>query len=245
MSSSGSLAHRRTPRHLADGTHRGAAAAGCPGLVLGLINADFPTGPLPPEVMHDVIRAPAYWAVLGQRSGPLATALSQSALGAAAACSTSVRVPAWSASPRFATAPSVAARDNDADAPLATLANARLNRVDTDACAELADAGRCGRRSIADLDDRTAVTFTVSPTVRAIRGHHPELQSPLEYMREHYFGPTLALMLSVRVSSTNSVPCVCLPTERSEVAPAPLRLPPRTFATRPTVSPPSHRGRRA
>ena len=36
---------------------------GCPDLVLGLINADFPTGPLPPEVMHEVIRAPAYWAL--------------------------------------------------------------------------------------------------------------------------------------------------------------------------------------
>ena len=36
---------------------------GCPGLVLGLINADFPTGPLPPDVMHTVIRQPAYWAL--------------------------------------------------------------------------------------------------------------------------------------------------------------------------------------
>ena len=32
------------------------------GLRLGLINADFPTGPLPAEVMHAVIAQPAYWA---------------------------------------------------------------------------------------------------------------------------------------------------------------------------------------
>lgn len=32
------------------------------GLQLGLINADFPTGPLPAEVMHAVIACPAYWA---------------------------------------------------------------------------------------------------------------------------------------------------------------------------------------
>ena len=29
---------------------------------LGLINADFPTGPLPQEVMQGVIAQPAYWA---------------------------------------------------------------------------------------------------------------------------------------------------------------------------------------
>jgi len=31
-------------------------------LQLALINADFPTGPLPAAVMHDVIAKPAYWA---------------------------------------------------------------------------------------------------------------------------------------------------------------------------------------
>src|SRR5690606_27196310 len=36
---------------------------GCPQITLGLINADFPLGPLPAEVMHDVIARPAYWAL--------------------------------------------------------------------------------------------------------------------------------------------------------------------------------------
>jgi len=31
-------------------------------LQLALINADFPTGPLPAEVMHNVVAQPAYWA---------------------------------------------------------------------------------------------------------------------------------------------------------------------------------------
>jgi predicted nicotinamide N-methyase len=38
------------------------ALPGCEQLELGLINADFPLGPLPPEVMQAVIEKPAYWA---------------------------------------------------------------------------------------------------------------------------------------------------------------------------------------
>lgn len=34
----------------------------CEQIRLALIGADFPLGPLPPEVMRDVIAAPAYWA---------------------------------------------------------------------------------------------------------------------------------------------------------------------------------------
>lgn len=34
----------------------------CDAIRLGLINADYQTGPLDPEVMQAVIRAPAYWA---------------------------------------------------------------------------------------------------------------------------------------------------------------------------------------
>ena len=66
---------------------------GCPDLRLGLINADFPTGPLPPDVMHAVIRAARLLGVvLGQRSGAGAAAVPASALGArVAAYSTSAR----------------------------------------------------------------------------------------------------------------------------------------------------------
>jgi class 3 adenylate cyclase len=46
-----------------------------------------------------------------------------------------------------------------------------------------------------DLDAIVAVTFTVDPQVRAIRGHRPEDATPLEYLRDHYLGPTLDLPL--------------------------------------------------
>jgi predicted nicotinamide N-methyase len=36
---------------------------GCPDLVLALINSDFPTGPLPPDVMRAVVAEPAYWSL--------------------------------------------------------------------------------------------------------------------------------------------------------------------------------------
>lgn len=38
------------------------ALPGCAAVRLALINADFPLGPLPPEVMSSVIERPAYWA---------------------------------------------------------------------------------------------------------------------------------------------------------------------------------------
>ena len=34
----------------------------CGDITLGLIDPEFPTGPLPPDVMHAVIERPAYWA---------------------------------------------------------------------------------------------------------------------------------------------------------------------------------------
>jgi class 3 adenylate cyclase len=51
----------------------------------------------------------------------------------------------------------------------------------------------CDRSYETDLDHLIAVTFTVSPRVRAIRGHRPEDQAPIDYLREHYLGPTLVL----------------------------------------------------
>lgn len=36
---------------------------GCPEIRLGLINPDFPLGPLPPEVVQAVVAEPAYWAL--------------------------------------------------------------------------------------------------------------------------------------------------------------------------------------
>jgi predicted nicotinamide N-methyase len=131
---------------------------GCPDLVLGLINADFPTGPLPPAVMHEVIRAPAYWALCWGSGLGLSQLL--------------YRNPHWVRGKRVLDfgsgsgvagiaalrngAASVTACDNDADARLASLANARLNDVDIEVCAELSDTSTFDLVLMADvLYDRT------------------------------------------------------------------------------------------
>jgi predicted nicotinamide N-methyase len=101
----------------------------CGDICLGLINADYPLGPLPPEVMQAVIRAPAYWAfcwgsglalarylythpgwVRGKRVVDLGSGSGVCAI-AAARCGAS----------------NVIACDNDPDALLATAINAAAN----------------------------------------------------------------------------------------------------------------------
>ena len=107
---------------------------------LGLINADFPTGPLPPEVMHAVIAQPAYWALCWGSGLALAQLLE--------------RNPHWVRDRRvldfgsgsgvagiaaaLCGAAHVTACDDDADARRATRANARLNGVAIDVRAALA-----------------------------------------------------------------------------------------------------------
>jgi len=107
---------------------------------LGLINADFPTDPLPPDVMHAVLAQPAYWALCWGSGLALAQLVE--------------RHPHWVRGRRvldFGSGSGVAgiaaalcgatyvtACDNDADARRATRANARLNGVAIDVCAELA-----------------------------------------------------------------------------------------------------------
>jgi len=107
---------------------------GCPNLRLALINADYPTGPLPEAVMRAVIAAPAYWAfcwgsglalarwllahpdqVRGRRVVDLGPGSGVVAIAAA-----------------LAGADAVIACDNDADALAATAFNARLNGVKID-----------------------------------------------------------------------------------------------------------------
>lgn len=104
---------------------------GCGALKLALINADFPTGPLPPEVMRAVVAEPAYWAfcwgsgqalarhllanpsvVDGQRVLDLGSGSGVAGIAAA-----------------LAGAREVIACDIDADALLATRYNARLNNT--------------------------------------------------------------------------------------------------------------------
>ncbi len=110
-----------------------------PQLKLGLINADFPTGPLPGEVMHAVIARPAYWAfcwgsglaaaqwitgnpaiVAGKRVADLGSG--SGVVGIAAAQAGAAQV--W-------------ACDNDPDALRATRCNALANNVQLNLCDDL------------------------------------------------------------------------------------------------------------
>lgn len=116
---------------------------GCPDIRLGLINADFPTGPLPADVMNAVIRQPAYWALCWGSGLGLAQLL--------------YRHPEWVRGLRVLDfgsgsgvvgiaalrngAASVVACDNDPAARDATRANADINGVRLVTCADLADAG--------------------------------------------------------------------------------------------------------
>ncbi len=126
----------------------------CGGLRLGLINADFPTGPLPGDVVHAVIERPPYWALCWGSGLGLAQLL--------------FRQPEWVRERRvldFGSGSGVAgiaaalngaihviACDTDADARRATVANARLNHVDVEVVAALGDVDRhCDVALMADV----------------------------------------------------------------------------------------------
>lgn len=113
---------------------------GCPEISLGLINADFPLGPLPEEVMRAVIARPAYWAfcwgsglalarhlldqpdwVRGRRVVDLGSGSGVVAVAAA-----------------LAGADRVLACDNDPAALAATAANAAINQVAVELVDDLA-----------------------------------------------------------------------------------------------------------
>lgn len=128
-------------RTLPDARIEPVPVPGCERITLGLINADFPTGPLPGEVMHAVLERPAYWCLcwgsglalarfilddptwvegkqvvdLGSGSGVVAIAASLAGALAVWAC------------------------DTDADARLATTVNAALNGVSIEVADTLPD----------------------------------------------------------------------------------------------------------
>jgi predicted nicotinamide N-methyase len=112
-----------------------------PNIRLALIKSNFPTGPLPEQVMRDVIAKPAYWAFcwgsglalakwlidnpavvknkrvadIGSGSGVVAIAAKQAGAAKVWAC------------------------DNDKQALLATKTNAELNHTDIQLCADIDD----------------------------------------------------------------------------------------------------------
>ena len=99
---------------------------------LALINADFQTGPLPADVMRDVIAAPAYWAFCWGSGLALARWLLSSSEFVAnkriadVGCGCGIGAIAA----KLAGASEVVACDNDDDALMMTRANAKLNSVD-------------------------------------------------------------------------------------------------------------------
>lgn len=112
---------------------------GCEQIALGLINADFPTGPLPGDVMHAVLAAPAYWS-LCWGSG-LALAQFLLAEPAWVAGKTVVDLGSGSGVAAIAAAMAGAARviacDTDPDARLASGLNADWNNVTVETTATL------------------------------------------------------------------------------------------------------------
>jgi predicted nicotinamide N-methyase len=116
---------------------------GCPEITLGLINADFPPGPLPADVMRDVIARPAYWAFCWGSGLALARFLLERPeevqertvldLGSGSGI---VAIAAAMAGARR-----VVACDNDPHALRATAINAAANEVHVELCPDLSLAG--------------------------------------------------------------------------------------------------------
>lgn len=117
-----------------------SALPGLPEITLGLINADYQTGPLPGEVMHAVIANPAYWAFCWGSGIALArwildhpeTVRDQRVIDLGPGSG----VVAIAAS--LAGAREVCACDNDPDALAATRINAELNGVQLTFASDLA-----------------------------------------------------------------------------------------------------------
>lgn len=123
----------------------------CEVIRLGLINADYQTGPLEPEVMQAVIREPAYWAFCWGSGLALARYL--------------LKQPEWvkgrtvvdlgsgsgvaGIAAALAGARQVVACDTDPHARLATTLNAKLNAVQIEVTDSLPD--RCDLLLMADV----------------------------------------------------------------------------------------------
>ncbi len=124
---------------------------GCSGIRLALINADFPTGPLPGEVMNAVVERPAYWAFCWGSGLGLArfllgnphwvTGKSVVDLGSGSGVAGIAAAAAGAAT--------VVACDTDPDARLATRVNAALNGQQLEISTTL--PARCDLLLMADI----------------------------------------------------------------------------------------------
>ncbi len=169
----------------------------CGAMRLGLINADYQTGPLPAELMQAAIREPAYWAFCWGSGLALARHL--------------LAEPAWvrgrtvvdlgsgsgvaGIAAALAGAGRVIACDTDPDARLATRVNASLNNVLVETASVLPD--RCDILLMADvLYDRQNL-----PLLETARRHAREVlvadtrirSLPVSGYRELARTPTLTL----------------------------------------------------
>ncbi len=117
------------------------ALPGCEQITLGLINADFPVGPLPGNVMSDVLASPAYWSLCWGSGLALARLLLDEPEWIAGksvvdlGCGSGIAAIAAA----LAGARRVTACDTDPDARLATAINAGLNGVAIDVTDNLPD----------------------------------------------------------------------------------------------------------
>lgn len=144
-----------------------------PTIRLWLLSADYPRGPLPPEIAARVVAEPAYWAfcwgsghamaqwlldhpetVAGRRILDFGSGSGVAGIAAA-----------------LAGAAEVHACDLDCDARLATTANAELNRVNVTCWADLADVPAVDLVLLADvLYDRANL-----PLLARLQSRFPEL----------------------------------------------------------------------
>ena len=116
---------------LPDARIEAVALPDCEAIHLGLINEDYQTGPLDPEVMHAVIRDPAYWAFCWGSGLALARYLLEKPELVAGRSVVDLGSGSGVAGIAAALAGAVAviACDTDPDARLATAMNAELNGV--------------------------------------------------------------------------------------------------------------------
>lgn len=128
-----------------------AALPGCEHISLALINADFPTGPLPEDVMHQVLANPAYWCLCWGSGAALAQLLLQEPQWVQGKSVVDLGSGSGIAgiAAALAGASSVLACDTDPDARLASATNAELNGVDIQISATLPQ--RCDIVLMADV----------------------------------------------------------------------------------------------